>query len=89
MEHTESTDGSLEAAETADGRTVYIDRTAAERGSLGPFYVVYAATDRTERWGYYCSACQSVDNAMDTMGRIVCNDCENMRKAEEWDAAHE
>jgi len=79
----------LDRTQTAEGETVYIDRTDTERGSVGPFYVVYATTDRTDRWGFHCSACESFDNAMDTMGRIVCNQCENIRKAEEWDAAHE
>ena len=84
-----SDDGALKPIESADGQTRYIDPTESERGSLAPFDVVYAGIDREERWGYYCRACGSVDNAVDTMGRIVCNRCGNMRKAEEWDAAHE
>ncbi len=69
--------------------TLYVDREDAERGSEGPFYAVYSTLEATERWGYFCSACESVDNAMDTMGRIVCNRCPNVRKPDEWDAAHE
>jgi len=26
---------------------------------------------------------------MDTMGRIQCTECGNLRKPDEWDAAHE
>jgi len=26
---------------------------------------------------------------MDTMGRIQCTDCGNIKKPDEWDAAHE
>ncbi|MFB6211740.1 MAG: DUF5816 domain-containing protein, partial [Halobacteriales archaeon] len=36
-----------------------------------------------------CGNCETLNNAMDTMGRIVCNECGNTRKPEEWDAAHE
>lgn len=79
----------LDPTTTPDGLTRYVDRGDAERGSLGPFYAVYPTPEATARWGYYCSACGSVDNAMDTMGRLVCNDCPNQRKPEEWDAAHE
>ena len=79
----------LEEATAPDGETVYIDTDDGERGSVGPFRPVYADTDGTDRWGYYCSGCEGFDNAMDTMGRIVCNDCENVRKPDEWDAAHE
>ncbi|MFD1642130.1 DUF5816 domain-containing protein [Halohasta litorea] len=79
----------LEAMTVDAEGTLYVDRDDAERGSEGPFYTVYATDDASERWGYLCSACETVDNAMDTMGRIVCNQCPNVRKPDEWDAAHE
>ena len=74
---------------TADGDTVYIARDEGERGSDGPFAVVYASPERDRRYGYLCSNCESLDTAMDTMGRIVCNACGNLKKPDEWDAAHE
>jgi hypothetical protein len=61
----------------------------ARRGSKGPFYVVYLSEDRRTRWGFLCGNCETLDNAVDTMGRIRCNVCSNVTKAEEWDAAHE
>jgi len=79
----------LDAITDDDAGTLYVDHDDGERGSEGPFYVVYADADAAERWGYRCSNCGTVDNAMDTMGRIVCNQCPNVRKPEEWDAAHE
>ncbi|WP_144903422.1 DUF5816 domain-containing protein [Halobellus captivus] len=79
----------LDPVETVAGETVYVDRTDAERGANGPFFVVYATPERTERWGFFCENCESTDNAMDTMGRIECNVCGNIRKPDEWDAAHE
>ncbi|WP_129113299.1 DUF5816 domain-containing protein [Halegenticoccus tardaugens] len=74
---------------TADGTAVYVDRATGERGSKAPFFVVYATDAGETRWGYLCGNCETVDNAMDTMGRIECNVCGNIRKPEEWDAAHE
>jgi hypothetical protein len=79
----------LEAATTPDGEQVYVSREEGVRGSEGPFFVVYVSNDADRRWGFYCGNCETFDNAMDTMGRIVCNQCENIRKPEEWDAAHE
>ena len=79
----------LEAHTTPRGDDVYVDRTTADRGSKGPFFTVYCTENREERWGYFCGNCESFDTAMDTMGRIECNDCGNIRKPEEWDAAHE
>ncbi|WP_136601796.1 DUF5816 domain-containing protein [Salinigranum halophilum] len=79
----------LEATETKAGDTVYVAQDEVERGSKGPLYVVYVTPDRETRWGYRCGNCGSLDTAMDTMGRIECNECRNVRKPEEWDAAHE
>jgi hypothetical protein len=79
----------LEVGTTEGGETVYVDRTRGERGSKGPFFVVYTSPDRETRWGYVCGNCESFDNAMDSMGRLQCNVCGNLRKPDEWDAAHE
>ncbi|WP_096389376.1 DUF5816 domain-containing protein [Halopenitus persicus] len=78
-----------EAVTSPDGDRVYVDRTAGDRGSEGPFYIAYATERGEDRWGFLCGNCGSLDTAMDTMGRIECNECGNMRKPEEWDAAHE
>lgn len=79
----------LTEATTEEGETVYVDTNDGERGSEGEFHPVYATADGTVQWGYQCGACESFDNAIDTMGRIVCNECPNVRKPDEWDAAHE
>ena len=72
-----------------DGTVLYVDTDAAERGSKGPFYAVYRDPEAETRWGYFCGHCETFDNAMDSMGRIQCNVCSNVRKPDEWDAAHE
>lgn len=73
--------------ENGDGE-IYIDRDDAERGSVAPFLVAYNDTERTDRYGYFCSNCNSLDIAMDSMGRAECNNCGNQRKATRWDAAY-
>jgi hypothetical protein len=79
----------MEARTTEDGDQLFVDPREAERGSKAPFYVAYTTEAADERWGYFCSNCESFDNAMDSMGRIECNVCSNLRKPDEWDAAHE
>lgn len=74
---------------TDAGETVYEAEDEAEVGSKGPFYVVYRSDERDERYGFSCSNCGTLDNTMDTMGRIVCNQCGNTKKPDEWDAAYE
>jgi ribosomal protein S27AE len=79
----------MDTATTETGERVYVDRTAAERGSKGPFYVVYDSATAESRYGFRCGNCESLATAMDTMGRIQCTACGNIRKPDEWDAAHE
>lgn len=78
----------LDVVETAAG-DLYVDRADSERGAKAPFFHVYADRAAETRWGYLCGNCETVNNAMDSMGRIECNECGNIRKPEEWDAAHE
>lgn len=80
---------SLQGRDGPDGRTLYIARDEAERGSEAPFFVAYVDKDRERRWGYFCSNCETFENAMDSMGRLQCNSCENFKRPDEWDAAHE
>jgi len=79
----------MDAREGPEGARLYVDTAEDERGSEGPFYVVYRDSDRARRWGYFCSNCESFGTAMDSMGRIQCTDCGNLKKPDEWDAAHE
>jgi len=74
---------------TDDGETLYVAEDEAERGQDGPFLVVYRTPERERRWGWFCTNCESVDNAMDSMGRSECNVCGNFKKPDEWDSAHE
>jgi hypothetical protein len=79
----------METLTAPDDTTVYVDQAEGKRGSKGPFFVVYASENRDTRWGFYCGNCETLDNAVDAMGRVQCNECSNRTKAEEWDAAHE
>ncbi|MFB6196860.1 MAG: DUF5816 domain-containing protein [Halobacteriaceae archaeon] len=75
--------------QTEEGETLFIDEEDAERGSKGAFLAAYYDADLTRRYGFFCTNCRTADNAMDSMGRVKCNRCGNMRKPDEWDAAHE
>jgi len=79
----------MNSVTTAEGETVYVSRSEGDRGSKAPFFVAYVTPDRERKYGWLCGNCESLDTAMDTMGRIECTDCGNLRKPTEWDAAHE
>jgi ribosomal protein S18 acetylase RimI-like enzyme len=77
----------VEAIELDDG-TVYVHHEATERGSLSAFHLVYAGRGTDDLYGYWCSKCGTLANAMDAMGRIRCDTCGNARKPTRWDAAY-
>lgn len=76
----------MEARTIDDGETVFVARDEEASGSKALFYRVFRSKDRSEAFGYLCANCDTFDNAMDTMGRIVCNQCGNTHKPDEWDA---
>jgi ribosomal protein S18 acetylase RimI-like enzyme len=77
----------IEAVEF-EGETVYIDYQNTETGSIAPFHVVYTERAGEEIYGYWCSKCEDMANAMDAMGRIQCDSCGNARKPTRWDSAY-
>ena len=78
----------MEELEADDGTTVWVDHHSEETGSIAPFHVVYTDRDGEDIYGYWCSKCESLANAMDAMGRIQCDTCGNARKPTRWDAAY-
>lgn len=85
--YTEVTHEGIEPVEV-DGETVYIDYENTVKGSLGPFYVVYTEETGEEIYGYWCSVADKIANAMDTMGRIRCDESGNTKKPTRWDSAY-
>jgi ribosomal protein S18 acetylase RimI-like enzyme len=86
--YTDAETADLEERTGPDGATVYVDNLDTDRGSKGPFHVVYSDDDREAKWGYYCGNCGSFITSMDTMGRMECDECGNQRKPTRWDAAY-
>ncbi|WP_135362791.1 GNAT family N-acetyltransferase [Halosimplex halophilum] len=84
----ESGDDGLQPIKSADGETVYVDETDWDDGSAAKFYTVYRDEDGADHYGYFCSNCNRLANAMDAMGRIECDSCGNARKPTRWDAAY-
>ena len=78
----------LELQIDADGEEYYVDLTETDRGSEGPFCSVYHDPDRNLRYGWFCTACESIKTTMDPMGRIRCSSCNNTRRPTRWDSAY-
>jgi len=71
-----------------DGRTVFVFRNQGDRGSTARFHPAYLDTEGEELYAWFCAGCGSFDNAMDSMGRIECNVCNNVRRPTRWDASY-
>lgn len=78
----------LEPFQGPDGEDLYVDGSDTEHGSQGQFAAVYRDRDRARRYGYRCLNCGSLVTTMDTMGRMECDQCGNVRKPTRWDAAY-
>lgn len=87
---TESSGGAT-TAETDDGEQVYLDTDEPLSGEEGPFFITYTGEDLSERYGYYCSNCGSLDVSMDSSDRLECAECGNShaeRSSESYDDSY-
>lgn len=71
-----------------DDQTLYVNWVESDRGSKAPFFAAYTDDEGEDLYGYFCSNCESFDNAMDSMERLECNECGNTKKPVRWDAAY-
>lgn len=70
-------EGDSRTATTEDGRTVYLDTEDADSGTDNSFFPTYTDEERTERYGYYCANCGSLEVMVDNMDRMECSECGN------------
>ena len=90
LPETEMREGST-VARTDDGTDTYLDREETESGTRAPFVVAYTDAEFTERYGYYCGNCGSLDTVLDESERIECTDCGNShapRSEEAYDGSY-
>lgn len=71
-----------------EGDRLYVDRNDSDRGSKGSFYVVYSDEEQERHYGYACGNCDTLVVAMDSMGKMECDKCGNVRKPTRWDATY-
>lgn len=90
LPRTEAREGET-VATTGDGTETYLDREAVESGVEAPFVVAYTDEAHTDRYGYYCGNCGSLDTVVDESERIECTECGNThteRSAEAYDDSY-
>lgn len=70
------------------GGVLFVDYAGGETGTEAPLYPVYRDRSLEERYGWFCSACESTETAMDASGRVRCGACGNARTATRWDRSY-
>lgn len=55
-------------------------------GHEAPFFRIENGSD--EPVGYFCSQCGSTDVSADGLDRLLCGNCGNLHRADEWDGAY-
>lgn len=68
--------------------SLYVDTDDPETGTRGPFYPSYRTGRRERLYGWRCGNCGSDETAVDTMGRIHCEQCGNWHKPSRWDRGY-
>lgn len=80
-----------------DGQCRTIDRETDFSGTLAPFYRLHEADGERpsddpaiaeKRIGFFCSQCGAIDVSADGMERLVCNECGNLHRPDDWDPSY-
>lgn len=86
--YTEQKHDDLEPITGPEDEQLFVDHADPDRGSKGPFHVVWLDRGREEPYGYSCGNCGALVTSMDSMGQMECTECGNHRKPTRWDAAY-
>lgn len=78
----------IPATVSVDGRELFVDGENAIPGDESPFHTVYEDEGFDTLYGYLCSNCGSMVEAVDELGRIECTECGNVHRPDEWDDAY-
>lgn len=85
LPNTERRDGET-ITTTDDGRELVLDRDEGASGTEATFFAAYDADDHSERVGFYCGNCGTLEASMDQIGRIECGNCGNTHAPRTSDA---
>lgn len=73
---------------TVEGETRYLDSQEAISGDEGEFLFVFEESDLEEHFGFYCTNCGTFTDSVDGQGTVVCEECGNEHRPEEWDGSY-
>lgn len=75
-------------AETDDGTEVFVDSDEQLSGSISPFFPAYEDDGHEKQYGYFCGGCRTVTTSVDQQERIVCPECGNHHRPDNWDGSY-
>ena len=77
-----------DTVEDEDGTELHVDADDPLSGTIAPFFEAFVDPEFEDRHGYLCGSCGTVSTSVDQQGRIVCDECGNHHRPDEWDASH-
>jgi len=73
---------------TVDGDRRFLDTGEPIAGVEAQMLPVFADASREEHYGFYCTNCGTFTDSVDGQGKIVCENCGNEHRPEEWDGSY-
>jgi len=73
---------------SVDGETRSLDPHETISGDKGELLFVFATPDHEEHFGFYCTNCGTFTDAVDSHGTVVCENCGNEHRPDEWDGSY-
>lgn len=73
---------------TVEGETRYLDAQAAVAGDKAQMLPVFTDESHEDHYGYYCTNCGTFTDSVDGQGKIVCENCGNEHRPEDWDESY-
>jgi len=73
---------------TVDGERRFLDTQEQIAGTEAQILPVFADASHGEHYGFYCTNCGTFTDSVDGQGKIVCENCGNEHRPEEWDGSY-
>jgi N-acetylglutamate synthase-like GNAT family acetyltransferase len=73
---------------SVEGETRYLDTQESISGDEGEFLFVFEESDLAEHFGFYCTNCGTFTDSVDGQGTVICEECGNEHRPEEWDGSY-
>lgn len=73
---------------TVEGQTLFLDLQEPLSGEEGQMLLAFQDEAQEDHYGFYCTNCGTFTDSVDGQGKIVCENCGNEHRPEDWDDSY-